>query len=114
MVEINIVSVGNLKEKYWKDAIAEYQKRLSAFAKVNIIEVKESVYGVSLAEIEKAKRELANFGCEVVVKVINQMKKPQKQVIKEITRIVNIERQKGLDGITTFVGFSDLVPVLNN
>ncbi len=64
--------------------------------------------------IEKAKRELSNFGCEVVVKVINQMKKPQKQVIKEITRIVNIERQKGLDGITTFVGFSDLVQVLNN
>ena len=59
MVEINIVSVGNLKEKYWKDAIAEYQKRLSAFAKVNIIEVKESVYGDSVAEIEKAKREEA-------------------------------------------------------
>lgn len=64
--------------------------------------------------IEKAKRELSNFGCEVVVKVINQMKKPQKQVIKEISRIVNIERQKGLDGITTFVGFADLVPYLNN
>lgn len=56
---INIVCVGSLKEKYWKDAIAEYQKRICAFAKINIIEVKESAYGNSDAEILKAKQEEA-------------------------------------------------------
>lgn len=38
---INIVAVGGLKEKYFKDAINEYQKRLSRFCKFNILEVSE-------------------------------------------------------------------------
>ena len=57
MISINIVCVGNLKEKYWKDAIQEYSKRISAFAKINVIEVKESVYGTSQSEILIAKRD---------------------------------------------------------
>lgn len=58
MVSINIVCVGNLKEKFWKEATDEYLKRISSFAKVNVIEVKESVYGSS--EIAKAKKDEAN------------------------------------------------------
>ena len=38
---INIVCVGNLKEKFSRDEQAEYQKRLSAFCNLNIIEIKE-------------------------------------------------------------------------
>lgn len=41
MITINLVCVGNLKEKYWVDACAEYSKRLSRFCKLNIIEVPE-------------------------------------------------------------------------
>ena len=59
MITINIVCVGNLKEKYWKEAISEYQKRISAFARINIIEVKESIYGTSENEILLAKKEEA-------------------------------------------------------
>lgn len=41
-MNINIICVGKLKEKYWKDAVEEYSKRISRFAKVQITEVKES------------------------------------------------------------------------
>lgn len=41
MMTINLVCVGNLKEKFWKDAAEEYKKRLSKFCKLNIIEVQE-------------------------------------------------------------------------
>lgn len=41
MLTVNIICVGKLKEKYWTMAIAEYEKRLSAFCKFNIIEVNE-------------------------------------------------------------------------
>ena len=34
-----IVCVGRLKEKYWRDAAAEYEKRLSRFGKYETIEV---------------------------------------------------------------------------
>ena len=38
---INLLCVGNLKEKFSKDEQAEYVKRLSAFCKLNIVEIKE-------------------------------------------------------------------------
>ncbi len=41
MQKINIVCVGKIKEKFYVDAIAEYVKRLSRFAKVEIREVAE-------------------------------------------------------------------------
>ena len=41
MVRINIVCVGKLKEKYLKDSIDEYSKRLSKYCKLNIIELED-------------------------------------------------------------------------
>lgn len=38
-MNINIISVGKIKEKYFTAAIEEYSKRLSRFVKLNIIEV---------------------------------------------------------------------------
>lgn len=38
-MKISIITVGKLKEKYLKQGIAEYMKRLSAYAKVDIVEV---------------------------------------------------------------------------
>ncbi len=60
MITINIVCVGNLKENYLKDAVKEYQKRICAFAKINVFEVKESDYGTSEKQIELAKKEEAS------------------------------------------------------
>lgn len=41
---IKIISVGKIKEKYIKDGINEYLKRLSKYAKVEIIEVEDEEY----------------------------------------------------------------------
>lgn len=41
MIKINLITVGKLKEKYWRDAVAEYSKRLSAFCKLEIVELSE-------------------------------------------------------------------------
>ncbi|MCH5197714.1 MAG: 23S rRNA (pseudouridine(1915)-N(3))-methyltransferase RlmH [Oscillospiraceae bacterium] len=40
MFTITVISVGRLKDRFYEDAAAEYLKRLSAYAKVNIIEIK--------------------------------------------------------------------------
>ena len=42
MLTVNILCVGSLKETYWREACAEYAKRLAAFCKFNIVEVPES------------------------------------------------------------------------
>lgn len=39
MSKISIVCVGKIKEKYLKDGIAEYSKRLSRYCKLDILEV---------------------------------------------------------------------------
>lgn len=39
MINIKIVCVGKIKEKYLEDAIKEYSKRLSRFCKLEIIEL---------------------------------------------------------------------------
>ena len=42
MIKISIVCVGKIKEKFFRDAIDEYSKRLSRYTKLNIIEVAAS------------------------------------------------------------------------
>ena len=41
MLNVNIICIGKIKEKYWTQAIEEYAKRLSAFCKFQIIELDE-------------------------------------------------------------------------
>ena len=40
-MQITIISVGNIKEKFFRDAVAEYSKRLGAYCRFNIIEVED-------------------------------------------------------------------------
>ncbi len=51
-VNISIISIGKLKEKYLKQGIAEYLKRLSAYAKVEVIELPDEKAPENLSEAE--------------------------------------------------------------
>ncbi|WP_164219291.1 23S rRNA (pseudouridine(1915)-N(3))-methyltransferase RlmH [Virgibacillus sp. YIM 98842] len=57
-MKITIVSVGKLKEKYLKQGIQEYLKRLGNYAKVEIIEVtdEKAPESMSKGEMEAVKR----------------------------------------------------------
>ena len=39
MLEVKLICMGKLTEKYWRDAVQEYAKRLSAFCRFQIIEL---------------------------------------------------------------------------
>ena len=41
MISVNLICVGKIKEKYIKNGIDEFLKRMSLYAKVKIIELKE-------------------------------------------------------------------------
>ena len=41
MLDITVICVGKLKEQYYKDACAEYVKRLGAFCKITVTELAE-------------------------------------------------------------------------
>ena len=41
MANITLISVGTLKESYWREAVDEYKKRISQFARVDEVNLKE-------------------------------------------------------------------------
>ena len=57
-MNIQIVSVGKLKEKYLKMGIEEYTKRLGTYAKIDLVEVAD----------EKAPENLSEADMEIVKK----------------------------------------------
>ena len=59
-MNITVISVGKIKEKYFTAAIDEYSKRLSRFAKLNIIEVADEKIpdNASEKEMEQIKAKL--------------------------------------------------------
>lgn len=83
---IKIICVGKIKEKYLRDAIYEYEKRLSKYTKMDIIEVPDQVNNV----LEKEK--------DLIMKHIN----PKDYIITleiEGQNITSLELAKKLDKI---------------
>lgn len=74
MLNITILTLGKLKESYWRDAEQEYLKRLSPYAKINIIEIKEEPFRdgddrdkIKLLEAEKIKKHLPEGGVVIAL-----------------------------------------------
>ena len=107
-MNIKIVCVGKLKEKYFKDGIAEYVKRMSRFAKVKIFQVpdEKAPEKLSPAEMEQVK--------EIEGKRILDKIKDKEYVY--VTAIKGKERTseafaKELSNLTTY-GHSDITFVI--
>ncbi len=67
-MNIKIICIGKLKEKYWRDAVEEYAKRISRFSRIEIVELKETRISdhPSAAEEEKVKQ---SEGEEILKKI---------------------------------------------
>lgn len=57
MLKVDIICVGKLKEKYLRDAQSEYEKRLSKYCRLSILEVadEKTVEGAGEAQLERIK-----------------------------------------------------------
>ena len=67
MLEITLICVGRMKEKFYIDAASEYIKRLGAYCRISVKEVPEAVRGRSTAgETESAlQREGASIAAAI-------------------------------------------------
>lgn len=108
MITINLICVGNIKEKYFTDAIKEYEKRLSSFCKFNIIELKEVNYAkLNASEIEKIKQLEGK-------EIINNLKKYNillslkgKEISSiELAEFITKKQVDGLSELTFIIGGS--------
>ena len=52
MLKVTVIAVGKLKERFWKDACAEYLKRLSGYANVSVRELPDSDVEREATQIE--------------------------------------------------------------
>lgn len=55
MLKIDMIVLGRIKEKYLNEALGEYRKRISRFASLNIIELKDRDKPDKLSEAELEK-----------------------------------------------------------
>ncbi|WP_138419110.1 23S rRNA (pseudouridine(1915)-N(3))-methyltransferase RlmH [Aquibacillus sediminis] len=97
-MKITVIAVGKLKEKYLKQGIQEYLKRLGAYAKVNVVEVpdEKAPENISEAEMEEVKRK---EGDKILTKI-----DPDSYVISlEITgeQLTSEKFAEKLDDLTT-------------
>lgn len=58
-MKITLVCVGRIKEKFLADGISEYAKRLSPFAKLNVIEIGEEKQRENPSEAERQRAIIA-------------------------------------------------------
>lgn len=61
-MKIRILAIGKLKERYWRDAVAEYEKRLRPYIKLEILEGSEENAPENLSPKEKELL-MAKEGC---------------------------------------------------
>lgn len=114
---IKIVAVGKIKEKYFKDGISEYVKRLSPYTKLEIIEVideKTSENNDSinnLAKENEGKRILSKINDDEYVIALDLHGKDfsSEQLAKKIQEINTYQSSKITFVIAGSLGYSDEV-----
>ena len=119
-MKIKIVTVGKLKEKYLRDGIAEYTKRISRFAKLEMIELTDEKTPDKASELENQKiletegeRILSKVGERdfVVVLAIEGETLSSEELSKQLEQA----SIKGYSTLTFIIGGSlGLAPVVKN
>ncbi|MDN7242558.1 23S rRNA (pseudouridine(1915)-N(3))-methyltransferase RlmH [Planococcus sp. N028] len=117
-MNISIISVGKLKEKYLKSGIEEYTKRLGSYAKVNEVEVADEKAPEQLSdadmEIVKKKegeRILAKISPDayVIALAIDGKMKTSEQLAKDLESLMTYGRSKVVFVIGGSLGLHDEV-----
>jgi 23S rRNA (pseudouridine1915-N3)-methyltransferase len=117
-VHISIVTVGKLKEKYLKQGIDEYLKRLGSYAKIEVIEVADEKAPEELSETEmvqvkqkEGERILAKINPDtyVIALAINGKLKSSEELADTIDKLATYGKSKIAFIIGGSLGLSDEV-----
>ena len=102
-MNITIISVGKLKEKYLKMGIEEYSKRLGSYAKIELIEVADEKAPENLSDADmdivkkkEGERILAKIGADtyVIALAIEGKMKSSEQLAEDIQSLMTYGRSK--------------------
>lgn len=117
-MNITIVTVGKLKEKYLKMGIEEFSKRLGSYAKVNVVEVADEKAPESLSDADmeivkkkEAERILAKVGSDtyVIALAIEGKMKTSEELATDLESLMTYGRSKVAFVIGGSLGLHDSV-----
>jgi len=117
-MNIQIISIGKIKEKYLKLGIQEYLKRLTPYAKVDIIELSDEKAPENLSEQEmeqvknkEGERILAKISADthVIALAIEGKMKSSEELAKNIDKLATYGKSKITFVIGGSLGLSDEV-----
>lgn len=117
-MNISIVTVGKLKEKYLRAGIAEYAKRLGAYAKITEVEVADEKAPEQLSEADmeivkkkEGERILAKIPQDayVIALAIDGKMKTSEQLAKDMESLMTYGRSKVVFVIGGSLGLHDEV-----
>ncbi len=111
MLKVTVIHVGNLKESYYREAVEEYAKRLSAYCKYSSVEIKESPLSEnpSQSEIERALEKEADMILSAVPKKAYTLAlcvEGKELSSEELAGIVDKAPTEGLDSLIFIIGSS--------
>ncbi|AKQ75592.1 23S rRNA (pseudouridine(1915)-N(3))-methyltransferase RlmH [Bacillus sp. GM2] len=117
-MNISIVAIGKLKEKYLKQGIDEYIKRLSAYAKVDIIELPDekapenlSDQDMKIVKDKEGERILSKISpdAHVIALAIEGKMKSSEELADNMDRLATYGKSKVTFVIGGSLGLSDAV-----
>ena len=105
MIKITVLAVGGIKEKFFDEAINEYQKRISRFAKLSIIEVSEESKEENIQKkIDKESEKLLSL-CRGFVILTDRAGKDVSS--EELATQFDVLKNEGVGEITFIIGGSN-------
>ena len=109
MIHINIICIGKLKEKYLKDAVDEYSKRLGKYCKLNLIELSDESLPNKIND--SIIEEIKNKECKKILDNIKNNSyvialdlKGKQYSSEEFSKKIESIKVKGFSDITFIIG----------
>ena len=99
MINVQIVAIGKIKEKYYVDAINEYAKRLSKFCKFSVVELPEKSEQTNIDKKVAEESELLQNACKGKIVLLDRLGKSVSS--EELSKI--IEETKLVSSTISFV-----------
>jgi len=98
MLNVNVICHGTLKERYLREAVLEYSKRLGAYCRLNISEAKDDA---GLEELVAAKNKDYKVALCIEGEMLDSL---------ELAKILADTPLKGYSSISFVIGGSDGIP----
>lgn len=95
---MTLITVGKLKERFWKEAVAEYEKRLKGYVKLDVIEIADK--GI---EYESAKIVGAAASSHLVLLAVNGVERSSEDFSSHLEDLMT----HGVGDIAFCIGGSD-------